>query len=140
MDVRVFLTYPRTIKSNGKRLSALEISNSGNITLYDLELLFLNDDGLEITADITKIDKIDPKETISIKMEIINNYKYYFSKDTFIDLKISNNEFSKNYSYKLTIKPVEKFWLLVIMLITLILTALFIFIFIKINKGEEDVR
>jgi uncharacterized membrane protein len=139
-DIKVSFDYPRNIKSNGKTLSKLEITNRREISLYDLELLFTNDDNLEIVADKTKIDKLDPKETITINMEIINNYKYYFSKKTVIRLKTSNSEFSINDSYSFTIKPVENFWLFMIISITVILTAFFVFIFIKLNKGEENVR
>jgi uncharacterized membrane protein len=139
-DIKVSFDYPRNIKSNGKTLSKLAITNRGEISLYNLELLFMNDDNLEIVADKTKIDKLDPKEAIIINVEIINNHRYYFSKKTVIKFKISNSEFSIDNSDTFTIKPVANFWLFMIISITAILTAFFVFIFIKLNKGEENVR
>jgi uncharacterized membrane protein len=139
-DIKVYFNYPRNIKSNGKTSVKLDITNKGDIPLYDLELLFMNDDNLEIVADKTRIDKLDPKEKFPINMEIINNHKYYFSKKTAIKFKISNSEFSIDDSDTFTIKPVENFWLFMIISITAILTAFFVFIFVKLNKGEENVR
>jgi uncharacterized membrane protein len=139
-SIRAYLPYPRNIKSNGKELLELEIKNDGSMTFYGLELLFSNDDGLEIMADKMIIDKIDPREAVIINIEIINNYKYYFSKDTFIRLKMSNDESSKNIGFNYTIKPVENFWVFIIMALALILTVLFILIFVKSNRGEENAR
>jgi uncharacterized membrane protein len=139
-SIRTTFSSPRVINSNGKTLREFEISNNGTSTIHDLELLFTNDDGLEIKADKTKINKIDPKETIVTYVEITNNYKYYFDKETFIRIKIFNNEYSDNFAYKFTIKPVDNFWLSIIISISLILTVSFIIIFIRINKGDENVR
>jgi hypothetical protein len=139
-SIKLSWNYPRELKSNGKTLTNIEIKNTGDIALYDLELSFINDDGLEIISEITKIGKIDAKKTIILNLEIINNHKYYFNKETFIDVKIANNELSEKASYLFTIKPVDNFWFFIILSISLILTVFFVFIFIKINKGDENVR
>ena len=139
-NINVSLGYSRNIKSNGKEFIDFGIKNYENIVFYNLELSVLNDDNLEIILDKKRIAELWPDETITINMEIINNCKYYFSKDTFITFKISNDEFTKEIRYKFTIKPVEKFWFLIILSIALIITILFILIFIKISKGEENVR
>jgi uncharacterized membrane protein len=137
-DIKVSLDYPREIKSNEKKLFELNVYNGENIVLHDLELSVLDHDDLEITLNKTRIDSIEPKETVIIYMEIITNNTYYFDKDTTIALKISNNEFTKDFGYKLTIKPVENFWFFIILAIALMLTILFIIIFIKLNRGEEN--
>ena len=137
-NINVSLSYLRNIKSNGKEYIDSSIKNNENIAFYNLELSVLNDDNLEIILDKKRIAKLEPNETITVNMEIINNYKYYFSKDTFITFKISNDEFTKDIRYKFTIKPVKNFWFFVIMSVALITTILFIIIFIKINKGEEN--
>jgi uncharacterized membrane protein len=139
-NINVQLIYPRNIKSNGNEFFDLSIKNYENIVFYNLELSVLNDDSLEIILDKKRIAKLEPNETITINMEIINTYKYYFSKDAFITFKISNDEFTKEIRYQFTIKPVEKFWFLIILSIALITAILFVLIFIKINKGEENVR
>jgi uncharacterized membrane protein len=137
-SIRVHFTYPRTINSNGKKSFIIDIYNDGDIALYNLKLSTSNKDNLEITLDKTKIEKIEPKETIQLNMEIINSDKYYFSKDTIITLKISNDEFSKDAWDKFTIKPIDNFWRFIIISVALLLSILFIVIFIKTNKGEEN--
>ena len=138
-DIRVNLSSPREIKSNEKKAFELSIYNVGNIVLHNLELSVFNDDGLEIILNETRIDSIESKETIIIYMEIINNNTYYFSKETSIALKISNDEFTKDFGYKLTIKPIENFWFFTILAVASIVTILFIIIFITLNRGEENV-
>jgi uncharacterized membrane protein len=137
-QIRLYLNSPREIRSNEKKTGELEISNEGNIVLHDLELTVLSGDILEVNLDRTRIDTIKPNERIFINMEIINNHRYYFSKDAFITLKISNDEITKENRYKFTIEPVKNFWFSIIMLIALITIISFIVIFIKINKGEEN--
>lgn len=139
-DIWISVNYPRTIESNGKKLFDLIIKNNEDTAIYELELLVLNDAGLEIVLDKTKIYTIEPKETVIIKMEIINPQKYYFSKETSIIFKLSNNDYTIKNDYTFTIKPIENFWGFVIISITLILIISFVLIFIKISKGEENVR
>jgi uncharacterized membrane protein len=116
----------------------IDIYNDGDIALYDLVLSTSNKDNLEITLDKTRIKKIEPKETIQVNMEITNSDKYYFSKDAIITLNISNDEFSKHAWDTFTIKPVDNFWRFIIISVALLLSILFIVIFIKINRGEEN--
>jgi uncharacterized membrane protein len=137
-NIVVDLGFPRDIESGEKGLFSLRIKNFESVTLHDLELSVSSDDILEITLDKIKIDSITPNETITVNMEIINNQRYYFSKDTFVTLKISNNEFTKDTRFRFTLKPVKNFWFSIIMSIALIAAVLFIVIFIKINKGEEN--
>jgi uncharacterized membrane protein len=139
-NIRIQLTYPQTIKSDGKTSYSIFLENNENKALYDLELASFNDANLEISFDRIKINKIEPKENIKINVEINNHYKYYFSKDTFITFEISNNEYFNEYRYKFTIKPVENFWFLIMLSIILLLTILFAIIFLKLEKGEENVR
>jgi uncharacterized membrane protein len=139
VNIRAGIYSPKIIKSNGKETFDLSITNGESMAMNDLMLLVSNDGDLEIILDKIKIDTIEPKETVIVNMEIINTQKYYFSKDTLVTLKISNNQFTKDFSYKFTIKPVEKFWFFVIISIVTILIVLFVFIFIKINKGEKNV-
>jgi uncharacterized membrane protein len=137
-DIRVRLISSQEIKPNEKKTLVLSIHNDENMALHDLELSVLNDDDLEITLNKTRIYSIEPKETVMIDMEVTTTNTYYFDKDTFIALKISNDEFAKDFRYKLTIKPVENFWLFMILSIALIITILFVIIFIKLNRGEEN--
>jgi uncharacterized membrane protein len=130
----------KNIKSNGREFHNFYIINYDDSTFYNLELSVINDDNLEIIMDKNRIAKLEPSDRFAINMEIINNNKYYFKKDIFITIKISNDEFTKNIRHSFTIKPVEKFWLFTILSIALILTVLFVLIFIKINQGEENVR
>jgi len=138
--IRVYLDSPREIRANGKEPRKLDISNEGNIVLYDLALTVLSDDIFEVTLDKTRIDSIKPNETITVNMEIANNQKSYFSKEAFFTIKVSNNEITKESNFRFTIKPVENFWFSIIISTTLITIILFILIFIKINKGEENAR
>ena len=138
MSVSVDLSFPREIKSGEKGLFSFRIKNYENIALHDVELSVSSDDILEITLDKTKIDSIKPNETITVNMDIINNYRYYFSKVTFVTLKISSNEFAKDIRYQFTIQPVKNFWFFMIISIASIITVLFVVIFVKINKGEEN--
>jgi uncharacterized membrane protein len=136
-NIRVSYSYPTNIKSN-KVSFILSIYNNEDTALYDLKLSAFNDNNLEIILDKIKIEKIEPKEIIKINMEIINNNKYYFSKNVFITLNISNDEFSKDDRNRFTIKPVDNFWRFIIISVALILSVLFTVIFIKTNKGEEN--
>jgi hypothetical protein len=137
-NIEFNLSFPRNIKSNGREMFDLGIYNKEDTTLYNLDLSAFNDNNLEIILDKIKIEKIEPKETIKINMEIINNNKYYFSKKASITLKISNAEFSKDYRCGFTIKPVDNFWRFIIISVALLLSVSFTVIFIKINKGEEN--
>jgi uncharacterized membrane protein len=136
--IRIYLTSPREIRANEKESRRFDISNDGNIILHNLALTVLSDDILEVKLDKTRIDTIKPNETISVNMEIMSNHRYYFSKEAFFTLKISNDEITKESNFTFTIKPVKNFWFCIIMSITLITIILFIVIFIKINKGEEN--
>ena len=135
-DVWISIDYPREIKSNGTKSTIIEISNRGDTAFHDLELLVLNNDDLEIVLEKTRIDRLKPKETIYINMEIINKNKYYFSKDVFLTLKLSNDGDSNISRHKFTIKPVNNFWQIIIISISVVLIISFILLFIKTNKGE----
>jgi uncharacterized membrane protein len=137
-NIKVNFSYPRNIKSNGKSSFIISIYNNEVITLYNLELSTSNENNLEISLDKIKIEKIEPKETVHINMEIINSNKYYFNKDVIITLNTSNNEFSKDDWDSFTIKPVDNFWRFIIISVALLLSVSFTVIFIKTNKGEEN--
>jgi len=136
--IKVNFSYPRNISSNGKTSFIININNKEDKALYDLELSTSTKEDLEITLDIIKIERIEPNEVIQVTMEIVNNNKYYFSKDVIITLNISNDEFSKDAWDSFTIKPVDNFWRLIIISVALLLSVFFILIFIKTNKGEEN--
>ena len=138
VSIRLIGHFQRDIKSNEKTLFSINFENNGNETLHDLELTALNDDNLEIIFDKVRINKIYPKESLQINVEINNNKKYFFDKETFITYKISNNDYSNDFRYKYTIKPVKNFWFLTILSIALSLTVLFIILFIKLDKGESN--
>jgi len=141
--IMVYDGYPTNIKSSGKTIRTIDIANNEKEALYDLEVSLLNDDNLEITLDgvkIVKIDKIEPNEQFRIKLEINNERKYYFDKEIWITYKISNDEYYNEFRRFYTIKPVENFWFFTILSIGLVLVVIFIIIFIKLNKGENNVR
>lgn len=139
INISAYLNWPRNVRSSGSDFFELTITNNENIALYNLELFVSNDENLEVILDKQNIIKLDPKEAVKINMEIVNKNKYYFSKETFVRLKISNDEYSTSIGYKLIIKPVENFWLFFILSVSLLLTLVFVIIYIKINKGEKDV-
>ena len=137
-NIKVNFTYPRNINSNGTKSFIISIHNREDTALYNLKLSASNKDNLEITLDKTKIEKIEPDETIQVNMEILNSNKYYFKKDAVITLNISNDEFSKDAWDSFTIKPVDNFWRFIIISVALLLSVSFIVIFIKTSKGEEN--
>jgi len=137
-NIELNISSPRNIKSNGRESFDLSIYNRENTALYNLDLSAFNNNNLEIILDKIKIEKIEPKETIKINMEIINNNKYYFNEKILITLKISNDEFSKDNRYSFIIKPVDNFWRFIIISVALLLSVFFILIFIKTSKGEEN--
>ncbi|MCL2801536.1 MAG: hypothetical protein FWD28_07260 [Treponema sp.] len=138
-NIRITGHHQRNIISSGKTTVFIFVENNGNNVLYNLELSALNDDNMEITFESNIINKIEPKESIIINVDINNKNKYIFDKDTFITYKISNNVYSNEFRHKYTIKPVENFWFFTILSIALLLTILFVLLFVKLDKGEKDV-
>jgi uncharacterized membrane protein len=139
-NIDIQLVSSKNIISNEREFHNFFVTNRDRSAFYDLELTVTNDANLEIILDKNKIAKLEPNDKIKVDMEIINNYKYYFDKDIFITIKISNDEYTKSDRRRFTIKPVENFWFFTILSIALIIIVLFVLIFIKINQGEENVR
>ena len=137
-NIGIITYYPYIIYSNTETSFYIYIVNNEDKTLYDLELSAFCDDNAEVTFDRARIAKIEPKENIRINVNITSKNKYYFDKDTFITYKISNNEFFYENRIKYTIKPVENFWVFIILSVVLLLIVVFVLIFFKLNKGEKD--
>jgi len=128
--------YPRNIISNEKASFTIKLNNDENNTLYDLDISTHNDNDLEIILDKTRIEKIGPKETIEIKMDVTSKNKYYFNRNAYITIKVSKNEILYHNKYSFDIKPVKYFWSVISVSFVLLLSVLFIVIFIKISKGD----
>jgi len=137
-NLRIYLNYPRNITSNGKTNFSFDIRNEEDKALNNLEISMSSENGLEVSLDRSIIGAIRPGETVTVNVEIVNNRKYYFSEETFVTLIVSNDEYFNSNRYRFTIKPVENFWVILIASIASLLTVLFIVLFIRLNKGEEN--
>jgi uncharacterized membrane protein len=137
-NLNVNLSSPRNIRSNGIETFELRLNNRGDTALYNINFTIIYNDDLEISLSKMQINTLEPRENIILYMEIINNNRYIFDKETLISVRISNEEHENNYRYRFTIKPIENFWLFVILSLTLTIVFIFITIYIKINKGEKN--
>jgi uncharacterized membrane protein len=137
-NVGVNLSSPRNIGSNSVETFVLSISNRGNATLYNLELSVIYNDDLIIALAQTRVYSLEPRETVRIDMEIINNSRYFFDKETFVILRMLNEEYESNFRFRFVIRSIENFWFFAILSLASVIICLFIIIYIKVNKGDRN--
>ena len=130
---------PRNIHSNVRNVFAISFSNSRTGITYENIVLSVEYEGhLEISLDRSRIDIINPGESLTVYMEVINDRNYFFDEPTYISVRISNEDNERIISNRFTIKTMENFWLYVISSFSVVLILIFIVLYIKLNKGEEN--
>jgi ATP-dependent Zn protease len=138
-SLSVGLSNPRNIRSNNIENFVINVWNRGDTVINNLELSVTHNEYLISVLDQTRIDTLEPRETVRINVEISNNLNYFFDKNTYLSVKIFNEEHESNYSFRLTIKPIENLWFFIILSLMSIIIFLFIIVYIKLNKGEKNV-
>ena len=129
---------PRNIRSNSAKTFELTVDNRGNTPFRNLELSTVHSDDLLVNLDITRIDSLEPGGRVRINMEVINNHTSFFDEQTTITVTVSNEDHNRSFHHRFTIKPVENFWLFVILTLTLIVICLFILIYVKASiRGKN---
>ena len=128
----------RYIRSSGSDTFELRINNGGDTTLYNIELSVVNNDDLDMHLNKTRMDILQPKENLILYLEINNSKNYFFDKETFVSLRVYNEEYESNYRFRFTIKPIEYFWFFIIIIFAAIMTISFVIIFIKLTKGDKN--
>ncbi|ULQ58555.1 hypothetical protein K7I13_08205 [Brucepastera parasyntrophica] len=132
------LSYPRTIRSAKLEVLQLTVTNDGDTAINNLELTVSENDVLNITLDNTRIDRIGPRKSAVINMEISDTDPRYFPTDSIITIRAASGEFEKDQTFRITIKPVEYFWFRIIICVVIALVILLAIVFIRLNREETE--